>query len=679
MKRLKHILAVVLLLSSQVYAEAQQKKDSTGPVQVVSRMIDGKPVIKIIPRNVSTWFNGMRNGYEIALSEYSEGEFGPFRVLAPDLRPAPEEDFLAENLPAEYAEPLRRYIYEDTFSPEDNSFEAVVDASEGMKLKHYFFVLLSSYDPRLSKMSGLQLALPANVSKLFKIRVKVKGTQENFEQKMLLSGFYTQLNAPQWELKPGDKSVDLLWKHANYKELFVAYRPEKSVNGKDFEPIGPPIIFSPGTPEGKRGEILVRDSLGTNYTPYWYRLAGYDLFGHLSAYTEPVKVSGRDLTPPPKPKQIGVKEQPGGVVQITWMAESTEDLKGFQVFAAPAEKSQYQPLHQKLLDPSARSFDYKFANQPLLYYRVASVDTAGNAAASTLGYLTVYDSIPPLVPAKIEAKTDTNYVVTINWQPSSSPDVKGYRLYKAFSPAHGFVPARATILTDTSYTDTLTVNRLEKKVYYRVVAVDHHYNHSEQSDIISAPIPDKIPPTPPLLIELSATDTQRVSLAWNRSSSADVAFQTIYRRLPEDSISQRITDVSAMDSVFTENQNYGAAAYVEYYLTATDSSGNVSDISNGKRLVRNALIPNSRVILKSPMQQNGSVELTWNYPAENYRVFIYRAGNEGGFHLIGQTGNQRVYTDRNVAKNTTYRYKVTALEANGYRSPISNTVEISIE
>ncbi len=682
MKIKTHISIIVLCLVTVLQSTAQVNPDQNEDIHISSRMINNQPTIKIIPRNPTAWFKGMRNGYEISIAEYRDSSFTDYRVIEANLRPAPEEEFRSPTLPQEYANSLRFYIYEDTFAPESESFEDMVDASQGMKLKHYFYILLSSYDPQLSEMSGLQFTLPQDISNLFKLRVKINDSQIELEKRMLVNTFYSTLQTPQLEVKPGDREISLMWNHSNYKEIFTAYRPESSTDGKHFEAMGAPKIYNRDTPAGKAGRILVKDSLSANYQARWYRLAGYDLFGILSDYTPPIKVMGRDMTAPPEPKHVQVNEGKGsGEVNVSWTAESSPDLMGFQVIASQSEQGDYQRLHKELLPPDAREFNFTFDTKIPLFYRVLSVDTASNAAASTLGYLVVYDSIPPEIPVDFEAKTDTNYVVTIKWSNSTSADVKGYRLYKAYSPKNGFVPLTGKIITDTVYYDTLADDRLDKKVYYQLVALDHHYNHSERSKYICAPVPDKVPPTPPLLMTGNLEKGRQVSLGWHKSSSDDVMTQTVLKRMPDDSTYMEIATLTPSDSSYTDREkDRGAAEFAEYYIVATDSSGNRSERSNGKRILYKQERDQLELVLQSADFEDGKIRLVWKYPGKGeYSVLVYRAEKDDGFELIGRVNEGDSYLDSSVAKGKEYKYKIGAMKSNGNRMPLSKVLSVEVE
>lgn len=681
--KIKTLISIILLCPACVWqVKAQVKNTQSDLLQVRARMIEGTPTIKIIPSDQATWFRGMKNGYEISISEFKNGSYSDYRVLEPRLMPAAEDAFRSPDLPEQYAEPMRKILYEETFAPASQSFNDLAEANEVMGQMFFGYLLLSSYDPKLSEMSGFQMQPPKDVSDVFKLKVKINGTDIEHEQNMLLRAFYTSLYSPPLSVKPEDHRVSLLWNHSDYKMQFVAYRPERSTDGKNYEPLGAPTIFTANSSSGKLGLISVKDSLPANYQNYWYRLAGYDVFGILSDYTEPVKVMGRDRTAPPEPRRVQIDEgKAPREVNITWTAEASPDLLGFQVIASQSEEGNYQLLHKELLPADAREFNTTFDKKPPLFYRVLSVDTALNAASSSLGYLVVYDSIPPEIPVNFEAKTDTNYVVTVKWSKSTSDDVKGYRLYKAYDPKNGFVPVTGLIITDTTYSDTLADDRLDKKVYYQLVALDQHYNHSEKSEYIFALVPDKVSPTPPLLMTADLEKENQVSLGWRISSSNDVMTQTVLRRMPDDSTFMEIAVLTPSDSSYTDKEkDNGAAEFAEYYVVAVDSSGNRSERSNGKRILYKQDRDHLAIVLQSADVEDGKIHLVWKYPGEEkYSALVYRAAQDEDFELIGRVSEGDSYLDSSVAKGKEYRYKIGAMKPNGNRMPLSKILIVELE
>ncbi|MDV7390410.1 hypothetical protein RZS08_03610, partial [Arthrospira platensis SPKY1] len=101
-------------------------------------------------------------------------------------------------------------------------------------------------------------------------------------------------------------------------------------------------------------------------------------------------------------------------------------------------------------------------------------------------------------------------------------DLKGYRVFKSFQADRGFVQLTRVPIADTLFTDTLSLQRLDKQVYYQVVALDGSYNQSAPSVTAVGRMPDVVPPSAPLLTKAEVDQEHRVQLLWQPSSSPDV-------------------------------------------------------------------------------------------------------------------------------------------------------------
>ena len=672
------ITSLVLLAFNQANAQLQEPADKD--FWIMGRMIENKPVIKIIPGNQGAWYLGMRQGYKISISEFKNDDFTPYFKLVENLKPASNSDFTNSDLPRGFAEPMRKMIYEENYVPSGQSFDDMIAVSEGMGSHFLAYFLFSTYNPKLSAMSGLQSNLSENLSSRFKIKIEIPGTKYVHEQIMNLSSFNVTYDSPDISVEQGDGNMKITWDHRKREMQFSAYVVERSSDGYTFDQIGLPRIFNEATKAGELGLISVTDSIPKNYATYWYRVNGYDAFGYISTPREAVAVYGRDMTPPEAPKRVQVTQTTEKEINVAWSSESSPDLAGFQVIAADSEKGIYHRMHEELLPPSRNSFDFTFTQEPLRFYRVLAVDTANNAAASDLGYLVVYDTIPPQIPTNIIATADTNHVVSVSWTPSPDKDLKGYRVYKAFHPSHGFIPITPVPITQPFYVDTLGDKRLEKKVYYQIVALDHHFNHSKPSEAVVADIPDIHAPTSPLLTHADLDEKSTVQLTWKASSSSDVESYEIMRRLDKDSAYAKIGNVKA--GVFTYSDNNFSEIHVsfaEYHITATDSSGNISEASNGKRVLSKSDKSN-KIEIKSATAQENQVKLSWNTPSKtDYNILVYRAENDGKFQLLDRVSGENTYSDKAVKAGAKYQYRIGVLGSDGYRSPLSKQVDVELK
>lgn len=678
----RYLYLIVALLLLVINTSAQQPLNTNPEFYIQGRMVDGEAVIKIIPGNQAAWFLGMKNGYKISLSQYENGSFLDYESIIDDLRPSSEGDFNKQNLPKEYADAMRKIIYEESFTLPGKSFDDMLAADKNMSRLYFSFLLFSSYDPVLSEMSGLQTILPKELSSRFKIKVEINNNSKySYEQILLKKHFYTKTESPNYTILQGDKKATLEWMHADYKMHFIAYTIERSENGEDFEQMGAPVLYNSLSDAGRLGMISKNDSLPENYKNYWYRLRGYGAFGYLSEVQEAQMIQGRDMTAPSAPERVNVEQTSTTMVTISWVHQATSDMEGYQVIGASSEKGKYNLLHEQLLPPTQTSFNYDISNRLYRYYRVLAVDTARNAKASSLGYLVVYDTIPPAIPTNIEVTVDSNHVATIKWPHSKDEDIKGYRVFKAYHPTHGFVPMTPTPITDTLFVDSLSNKRLDKKVYYQVVALDKHYNHSQPSVYASADIPDFIAPTKPLLMKAELDSSAHARLEWYLSSSSDVASYTVIRRIKNDTIYQIIDSLNFNANTYTDfSFDTLKVNYAEYYIVAVDSSGNSSERSNGKRVIRKNKSSNSAISISSINDIDKQIELIWDYSsAEAYSVLVYRSVDDGNFSLIDRVNDQSEYIDSNVKSGKRYTYKLGVLEASGKRSTLSNETSISLK
>src|SRR6056297_3068879 len=140
------------------------------------------------------------------------------------------------------------------------------------------------------------------------------------------------------------------------------------------------------------------------------------------------------------------------------------------------------------------------------YYVIQAVDTAFNVSSSIPAAVTLIDTIPPAAPVWLSGDIDSLGVVTLKLENKPENDLMGYRLYKANYPDHepsvifeGFVDDDT--LQDeipTAFTDTVTLNTLTPRIYYKIKALDFNFNQSGFSEMMVIERPDTIPPTAPV-------------------------------------------------------------------------------------------------------------------------------------------------------------------------------------
>jgi uncharacterized protein len=319
---------------------------------------------------------------------------------------------------------------------------------------------------------------------------------------------------------------------------------------------------------------------------------------------------------------------------------------------------------------------------------IDAVDTAGNVARSFSAYVVLIDSMPPALPTLLGGDVDTNGVVTIRFKRPDDMDYMGYRLLRANDSTHEFsvVNERFTndtlnVSNETVITDTIEVRTLTRYVYYRMYALDFHYNESGMTDMLRIERPDVVPPVPPVIIGYEVLDTA-VVIDFVPSSSDDVARHVVLRRPSDTQQWDSIAAVRDGETRFADRTSAVNASY-DYAVQAVDRSGLRSMPSNeitgrrydtGVRPTVNNLTAQYDSVAKV-------VTLAWDYVdlTEDHAFVIYRS--EGGkltSHAVVDRRGMRTYTDQRPPSTAEVRYAIKVVSSTGAESVVSTAVSVNL-
>ncbi len=177
---------------------------------------------------------------------------------------------------------------------------------------------------------------------------------------------------------------------------------------------------------------------------------------------------------------------------------------------------------------------------------------------------------------------------------------------------------------------------------------------------------DTIPPSVPAGLTGTAIDGG-VSLNWAAATDADntVASYRIYRN-DSAAVLTEVTDVNHTDTTVSASTTYS------YQVSAVDSEGNESALSSTFSITSLAIpdtTPPSVPDALTGMATTTQVSLSWNSATDaESGVAAYRIYRDG-VALIDVTTPG--YTDNSVLINTTYTYRVLAINGDGIESALS--------
>jgi len=429
------------------------------------------------------------------------------------------------------------------------------------------------------------------------------------------------------------------------------------------------------------------DSNLVNYNTYMYRFYGYTIFGDLVQFAE-ISATPRDRTPPappfmPAPEQISETE-----VKVTWELneDPPSDLLGFLVARSHTNQGTFNILHREILPKDARAFiDTTFDRIALNYYIVQALDTALNISSSFPMAVTLIDSIPPAKPVFLSAVVDSIGIVTLEIVPNSEPDLMGYRLYRANDPEHeyssifeGFSFSDSLLSQiQTTFTDTISLNSLTEKIFYKVQALDRNYNSSELSDFIAVDRPDTIPPTSPVFYDV-VSHLDRVELYYYSSESTDLLRQELYRTTSLNTAWVFHDTLSTQQNLYVDRNVLKDTTYY-YSMRSVDRSNLYSEFAfavYGKPYddgTRPAI-----EVIKASVEET-TITISWEYDLTNPDVFfvVYRQ-NEDGILVQHARVDSSSFTEKVLLK-TSHTYALRAYTNDGGQSPLSKEILVTVE
>ena len=222
------------------------------------------------------------------------------------------------------------------------------------------------------------------------------------------------------------------------------------------------------------------------------------------------------MTPPSAPAIYFAESITPNKIQLRWqMSDDNYDLDKFHILLSGSLDGDYETVATNLPGIS-RSYDYSNAinTNRSYYFIVVAQDTAGNQRMSLPVFVQIVDSIPPSAPTNLRGLIDSMGIATITWDQGKEEDLVGYRIYMANNPKHEFAQLTKESTPMNLWHDSIELFALDKKIYYKVVAVDRSNNFSEFSEILSLDRPDIVRPGSPASRPTSS-DTRGIKLSWS--------------------------------------------------------------------------------------------------------------------------------------------------------------------
>jgi len=298
----------------------------------------------------------------------------------------------------------------------------------------------------------------------------------------------------------------------------------------------------------------------------------------------------------------------------------------------------------------------------------------------------------PSIPTGLTASTgDTT--VTLSWSAVDVADMSGYNIYRSTSSGTDFSKINSSTITSLTYADSGLTNGTT--YYYKIASLDTSGNESGYCDEISAiPAVPPAAPAPPAPPDTTAPATPtgltaikgdgQVTLSWTANTESDIAGYNVYTYSSYTYVklnSSLITGASVNITGCTNGTTY------YYKISAVDTSGNESAQTSSVSCTPSETTPPaapSGLTAVAPYTGTSysymfEIDLSWyvNTESDLAGYNIYRSTSSGGSYGRINTSlvskYSRTYDDTYLA-DTTYYYKITAVDSWGNESSFSSVV-----
>ena len=584
------LLITAMSLSPSVNAQngaESQVNDSSSVILLVRAMPDSV-MLRWAPDSYRLWMIGNKYGYKITRTCLIRNGAFVDNPVAEEMTPSALKPLeLAEWEPMaekdDYAGVAAEAIYGDGFEvdPGSGGLMEIVNRSTEQENRYGFALLAADLSRDVALASGLMFVdKQAKKGEKYIYRVFPAHVPEGLrvDTGYYFTGVdeYLPLPSPvNVKADPSDKSITLTWDAISQEGFFTAFWIERSDDGgESFRRLdSSPVINT--TPEGYDESRFhyYMDTIADNSKVYHYRVRGITPFGEVSPPSAIVKTKGKNEISS-VPRLTLAESSDGNTLSLEWDLEllQGEVVEGLRLYRSHKFESEYELVADSIPVIQRRFVDTK--PLPTGYYRMQAFNTDGVGPFGTPKMVQMVDSIPPAAPVGLYAKTDTSGVVVLSWMPNEELDLFGYRVFRANSRHEEFSQITAEGVYTNSFTDTISLKTLSKKIYYKILAVDQRQNWSEFSAILEVDRPDIVPPAPPRISSVESV-IEGIEVNWLLSPSSDVEQQLLYRNSENNRQWMLVKSFNNQSIQYTDTTVMPDVLY-RYLLVVVDSAGNES-------------------------------------------------------------------------------------------------------
>ena len=401
-------------------------------------------------------------------------------------------------------------------------------------------------------------------------------------------------------------------------------------------------------------------------------------------------VSTADDTPPAAPSDVIVSLDDTNLrlVSVSWTPPDADsdggDLTGlssYRVFRSRESTTSFVLLGEVASTVQAYQ-DTTIDQLTNYFYAISAVDAVGNvgprsAAASvrTKGAAR---------PSGIRIATGPQQLI-LTWNSNTDPELTGYKVLRFLDPANAD-PDQTFDTAQTTFVDSPLV--AGQTLSYRVVAVATGGLKSEPSAFVSATVESQ------LLAPRSVSATGgigRITVSWMANKESELTGYRVLRYLaPSDARADATFET--IQTTYVDSPLMAGNTFV-YRVQALGSGGIESELSlfAAADVSSDNRAPETPSQLATQLTGSTVISLSWNAPTEDangealtglasYRLYRAVGSEAAGLVILTSPDSTKTsFNDTGLEVNTTYVYRVSAVDEAGNESRLSSSVTRTTE
>ncbi|MFC4141553.1 fibronectin type III domain-containing protein [Pedobacter mendelii] len=426
-----------------------------------------------------------------------------------------------------------------------------------------------------------------------------------------------------------DQAIEIYWPKKDLYNNYTSYNIERSIDGKSFRRLNKlPLAYSKSDTTTK--DFVFSDSVA-NYKKWFYRVNGIDAFGDTSYYCPTVSATAMNQDAPPA-GHLTAQTVANGSVILQWSQAEIKGrpLKGFVIRRGRNREVLDEAAHKEILPNGTTTFTDKPGKlEGGVYYQLISIDTAGNYAFSNIPFVFASDSIPPKAPLGLKGIVDRSGKVKVSWNLDYTDNVYAYRIFVSNNPTSTFSPVTADLVRDTTFTDSISFTLLNRKLYYKVVALDGNNNHSNFSEVLELIRPKKNPSPAPVISGFNVTK-KAINFTFGFPPDDEIMGVQILRRLSGDTTWKPLAKLGKLATSYSDSTAVAGTNY-EYGIQTIDvfqmSSLTSFPLSASARAVDHQSAVSA---LTAKQDDKKGIRLNWTLTGDKPVFYIvYKDGGKG--------------------------------------------------